>query len=82
MSNPSQHRPNIMVIHCHDLGRHLGCYGRGVETPNIDLLAEEGVRFDQYFSSAPYCAPSRCSRMTGLYPSTTVQSVRRTWVGK
>lgn len=68
MSNHSQQRPNIMVIHCHDIGRHLGCYGRGVETPNIDSLADEGVRFDQYFSTAPYCAPSRCSRMTGLYP--------------
>ena len=61
-------RPNILVIHCHDLGRHLGCYGRGVETPNIDRLAAGGVRFDKYFSTAPLCSPSRCSRMTGLYP--------------
>ena len=61
-------RPNIIVIHCHDLGRHLGCYGRGVETPNIDRIAAEGVRFDRYFSTTPFCSPSRCSRITGLYP--------------
>ena len=64
----AEDRPNIMVIHCHDLGRHLGCYGRSVDTPNIDRLATAGVRFDNCFGTAPYCAPSRCSRMTGLYP--------------
>lgn len=61
-------KPNIIVIHCHDLGRHLGCYGRGVQTPNLDKLASQGVRFDNYFSTAPFCVPSRCSRLTGLYP--------------
>jgi arylsulfatase A-like enzyme len=61
-------RPNIVVIHCHDAGRHLGCYGRGVETPHIDSIAAGGVRFDGYFSTAPFCSPSRASRITGLYP--------------
>ncbi|MFQ5930215.1 MAG: sulfatase-like hydrolase/transferase, partial [Acidobacteriota bacterium] len=66
---PSRNRPNIMVIHCHDIGRHLGCYGRGVHTPNLDRLSAGGVRFENYFSPAPLCSPSRCSRITGLYPS-------------
>ena len=67
--SPGAERPNIVMIHCHDIGRHLGCYGRGLETPNIDKLAAGGVRFDRYFGTAPFCAPSRCSRMTGLYPA-------------
>lgn len=64
----SFNRPNVVVIHCHDLGRHLGCYGRGLETSNIDNLAKEGILFTNYFSTAPYCCPSRASRITGLLP--------------
>ena len=61
--------PNILLLHCHDLGRHLGCYGNKVETPNIDSRAEEGLRFDKCFSTAPMCVPSRDNRITGLYPT-------------
>ncbi|MBW4079910.1 sulfatase-like hydrolase/transferase [Paenibacillus sp. S150] len=47
----------------------LGCYGHPVvETPNLDKLANEGVRFDQCHVQNPVCSPSRCSLMTGLYP--------------
>ncbi len=52
----------------HDTGRYLGCYGKGVETPAIDALAEKGVRFDNYFCPAPQCSPSRASILTGQYP--------------
>lgn len=60
--------PNILLITCHDLGRHLGCYDRGVETPSIDRLAEDGVTLGNHFCAAPQCCPSRGSLLTGRYP--------------
>ncbi|MFQ6095558.1 MAG: sulfatase [Candidatus Bathyarchaeia archaeon] len=61
-------RPNILMVITHDTGRHLGCYGRGVQTPNIDRLAREGVVFTNFFCAAPTCSPSRASFLTGRYP--------------
>jgi arylsulfatase A-like enzyme len=59
---------NLLLVHCHDLGRYLACYGRDVETPTIDGLASEGVRFENYHCTAPQCSPSRGSIMTGKHP--------------
>ena len=60
--------PNIVVIHPHNLGQHLGCYGWSVETPNIDALAADGVRLENYFCTASHCSPARGSMWTGNYP--------------
>lgn len=61
-------RPNIILIMADDLGySDLGCYGSEINTPNLDRLAEGGLRFTQFYNNAK-CAPSRASLMTGLYP--------------
>ncbi|MHC4884106.1 MAG: sulfatase-like hydrolase/transferase, partial [Planctomycetota bacterium] len=62
-------RPNILIFTPHDLGDHLGCYGHaGVRSPNLDTLAEEGVRFTNTFAVAPECTSSRSGMLTGLHP--------------
>jgi N-sulfoglucosamine sulfohydrolase len=61
-------RPNILMVICHDLGQHLGCYGAGVATPETDALAEQGVRLTNYHCTAAQCSPSRGSILTGRYP--------------
>jgi arylsulfatase A-like enzyme len=63
--------PNIVFILADDLGwKDLGCYGSPfTETPNIDRLAENGVRFTQAYAACPVCSPTRASIMTGKYPA-------------
>jgi len=62
-------RPNILFIMCDQLSAHaLSCYGGPVPTPNIDRIAENGVRFDQATCTTPYCSPTRASIITGMYP--------------
>lgn len=62
-------RPNILFILADDLGYgDLGCYGqKQILTPNIDRLAERGMRFTQFYAGCTVCAPSRCCLMTGLH---------------
>lgn len=61
-------KPNLVLIHTHDTGRHLGCYGANVDTPNLNRLAAQGVLFRQAFCASPSCSASRATLLTGQYP--------------
>jgi N-sulfoglucosamine sulfohydrolase len=73
-------RPNILWITCEDISPNLGCYGdRYAVTPNLDRLAEQGVRYTHAFAPIGVCAPSRSSLITGMYaPSIGTQHMRCT----
>jgi N-sulfoglucosamine sulfohydrolase len=58
--------PNILYIHSHDTGRYVQPYGFQVPTPNIQMLADQGVLFREAFCAAPTCSGSRASLLTGL----------------
>ena len=61
-------RPNIILILSDDMGySDLGCYGSEIQTPNLDALAADGLRFTQFYNTAR-CCPTRASLLTGLYP--------------
>lgn len=62
-------QPNIIFILCDDMGYgDLACYGQPyISTPNIDRMAEEGMRFTQAYAGSPVSAPSRASIMTGQH---------------
>jgi len=66
-------QPNIIFVLADDLGYgDLGCYGqKTIQTPNIDRLAAEGMRFTDHYAGCTVCAPSRCSLMTGLHTGHT-----------
>ena len=61
-------RPNIIIVLVDDMGySDIGCYGSEIETPNLDKLAEGGLRFTQFYNSGR-CCPTRASLLTGLQP--------------
>jgi uncharacterized sulfatase len=66
---PVDRRPNIVFILADDLGYgDLGCYGQQIiQTPRLDRMAAEGIRFTQFYAGSTVCAPSRCVLMTGLH---------------
>lgn len=70
--NPPDERPNILFVAVDDLNNDLGAYGHDlVQSPHIDRLAAQGIRFDRAYSQYPVCNPSRVSFLTGLYPEQT-----------
>ena len=79
-----QKRPNILWISCEDINPRLGCYGDKVaDTPNLDKLADEGMRFDHCFTSSPVCAPVRSGIITGMWPTTIgTHNMRTSHVGR
>ena len=64
-------KPNIIFILIDDMGwKDLGCYGSTFyETPNIDKLAKEGIRFTDAYAACPVCSPTRASILSGKYPA-------------
>ena len=69
-SSPRPSRPNVVFILADDLGwGDLSCYGRpDYQTPNLDLLASQGIRFTDAYSASAVCTPTRCGFLTGRYP--------------
>ncbi len=69
LAGAAEQKPNIIYIMADDLGYgDLSCYGQEkFQTPNIDRLADEGMKFTQHYSGSTVCAPSRCALMTGFH---------------
>ena len=68
MAQPNSLRPHIVYIVADDLGwKDVGYHGSDIQTPNIDALAQNGARLDQFYVQ-PMCTPSRAALMTGRYP--------------
>jgi len=62
--------PNIIVILCDDLGYgDLSCYGSNISTPNLDRMAQEGIRFTHAYTAGAVCTPARAALLTGRYPN-------------
>ena len=63
-----QNRPNVIIVMADDMGwSDIGCYGSEIETPNLDRLAKNGLRFTQFYNTGR-CCPTRASLLTGTYP--------------
>lgn len=71
ITGASTQRPNVVLIIADDVSADFSCFGGQVETPHIDGLALDGVRFDNAYVTASSCSPSRNSIITGRYPHNT-----------
>jgi N-acetylgalactosamine-6-sulfatase len=69
LAGAADRRPNIVFVLVDDMGYgDLGCMGAtDIETPNIDLLATQGVKFSDFYANAPVCSPTRCGFITGRW---------------
>ena len=75
-------KPNVVYVLADDLGYgDLGCYGQKmIQTPRLDRLAVEGMRFTQHYSGSPVCAPSRCTLMTGKHTGHASRRANRPYI--
>ena len=65
-------KPNIVWICIEDASAHIGCYGEtAIQTPIMDQLAKDGIKFERAFVTAPVCSASRSAMVTGMYQMTT-----------
>ena len=69
-ADTSTDKPNVVIVFCDDVGyADIGVFGaKGYETPNLDRMAAEGVKFTDFYAAAASCTPSRAALMTGCYP--------------
>jgi len=67
---PASAQPNFIMVFIDDMGwGDFSCFGnKDAQTPNIDRMASEGIRFEQFYVNSPICSPSRCALTTGQYP--------------
>src|SRR6056297_2529707 len=72
-ARPSSGKPNFIVIFTDDQGyQDLGCFGSPkIDTPNIDAMAKQGMRFTDFYAAESVCSPSRAALLTGCYPPRT-----------
>ena len=84
-ATPDSEKPNILFILCDDMGYgDLGCYGQPfIQTPCIDQMAQEGMRFTQAYAGSPVSAPSRATIMTGQHSGHGhVRGNKEYWLGE
>jgi len=71
LAEKARKQPNILWIFAEDASAHIGCYGEtAIDTPNLDKLAEQGIRFENAFVTCPVCSPCRSAFVTGIYQTT------------
>ena len=70
LSKDSKNKPNMVIVLCDDLGYgDLSCYGHPhIKTPNLDRLADEGIKLTDCYAAAPVCSPARAGMLTGRTP--------------
>jgi predicted AlkP superfamily pyrophosphatase or phosphodiesterase len=81
---PAKRKRNVLLIMSDDMRVELGCYGSmfNAKTPNVDALADAGVRFDRNYCQFPLCNPSRASLLTGKNPTKTSVLGNRIRIGR
>ena len=82
-SSTMKGNPNVLWIVIEDASCHISCYGEtAIQTPNLDALAEDGVRFENAFTTAAVCSPVRSALVTGMYQITSGSHNHRSQVMK